>query len=125
MKEFVENSTNLKITNISKASLISHTSPIAKIEKIIEQHIQIGNECETVRNALDGYMNDMITTINTIFDGIEAKIEYMESYCDAITTNAKQIPSGSSGYIYTYNNNNIALYDMSHIKGLGYILEIK
>ena len=122
MKAFVENSENLAIRNFSRANALTNFSPLAKITAIIRQNKTLGEECESVLTSLGVHLDDIESTLTMIFDGVESKIEYMESYCDSIVSNANQIPTNSTGWIYTYSDN-IELTNMSYIKGKGYILE--
>ena len=122
MKAFVENSENLAIRNFSRANALTKFSPLAKITAIIGQNKRLGEECEGVLLSLGSHLDDIESTLQMIFDGVEAKIEYMESYCDSIVSNANHIPTNCAGWIYTYTDN-IKLENMSYIKGKGYILE--
>ncbi len=121
MKSFVENSENLIIRNFSRANALTDYSPVEKIIAIINQNKSVGDECEAILNSLAVHLDDIESTLSMIFNGIESKIENMESYCDAIVSNANQVPTNSTGWIYSYSDN-IKLNNMSYIKGKGYIL---
>lgn len=123
MKEFVENKDSLLIRRRANTDLLQLNISTKHKEAILNSAYDIGELVALSSSSLDIYLDDIENTVNTIFDGIEAKIDHMELYCESLTANSMQIPKGKFGMIKVYNYADVKLKGTSYIKGIGIILE--
>ncbi len=123
MKEFVENKDSLLIRRRANTDLLQLNISTKHKEAILNSAYDIGESVALSSSSLDIYLDDIENTVNTIFDGIEAKIDHMELYCESLTANSMQIPKGKFGMIKVYNYADVKLKGTSYIKGIGIILE--
>ena len=123
MKEFVENKDSLLIRRKANIDLLQLNLSTKHKEAILNSVYDIGESVALSSSSLDIYLDDIENTVNTIFNGIEAKIDYMELYCESLTANSMQIPKGKFGMIKVYNYADVELNGTSYIKGIGIILE--
>jgi|GEM_PF-4554955 len=123
MKEFIQNSSNLIIRKFSVHNILNERSSDDRINGILNSNLEISKEGKDTLNKLGEYLDEFDILVESIYSAIEEKIIFMETYCDAITSNAKQIPSNTLGSIYIYNGD-IELDGMTYIKDTGYILGV-
>lgn len=123
MKEFVENKDSLLIRRKANIDLLQLNLSTKHKVAILNSAYDVGESVALSSSSLDIYLDDIENTVNTIFNGIEAKIDYMELYCESLTANSMQIPKGKFGMIKVYNYADVKLNGTSYIKGIGIILE--
>ncbi len=123
MKSFVENKESLVIRRSCNIDLLDLNLSTKHKEAILNNAYSIGEELVTASDALNAHLDDIENTILLIFNGIEAKMDYMESYCESLIANSSEIPKGKFGTIKVYDQSELILNGMSYSKGLGIIME--
>ena len=123
MKEFIQNSNNLILRQFSVHNILHDNSSIDRVNAVVNNNLSISEEAKDTSDKLETYLIELENLVNSIYSAIELKIEFMESYCDSLVANAKEIPINKTGSVHSYFTD-VELENVTYIKGVGYILGV-
>lgn len=123
MKEFVQVRDGLIIEEQARGYLLNEIASNAQMSTALSQLYRVGAGSGNIVDTLTAYLDDMESTVNLIFDGIESKIRYIEQYCDLVTSSSLEVPEGSIGTVYIFDMAKTKRENTAYSVGLGIILE--
>lgn len=123
MREFIERRDVLILLDEARGANLNRLATNTQMGIALNQLYDVSTAASSIVSDLSGYLDDMEKTSNLIFDGIEAKIRYIEQYCDLIASSSTEIPEDSVGSIHIFDLAKTIKTGTAYAVGIGIILE--